>query len=41
MNLSNFYNNLVTNLTAAERIFDILDTDADIVDAKDVTELRI
>lgn len=39
MNLSNFYNNLVTNLTAAERIFDILDTDADIVDAKDVTEL--
>ena len=26
MNLSNFYNNLVTNLTAAERIFDILDT---------------
>lgn len=39
MNLSNFYNNLVTNLTAAERIFDILDTEADIVDAKDVTEL--
>lgn len=36
MNLSNFYNNLVTNLTAAERIFDILDTKADIVDAKDV-----
>lgn len=39
MNLSNFYNNLVTNLTAAERIFDILDTEADIVDAEDVTEL--
>ena len=39
MNLSNFYNNLVTNLTAAERIFDILDTGADIVDADDVTEL--
>lgn len=39
MNLSNFYNNLVTNLTAAERIFDILDTEADIVDAADVTEL--
>ena len=39
MNVSNFYNNLVTNLTAAERIFDILDTDDDIVDAKDVTEL--
>ena len=39
MKISNFYNNLVTNLTAAERIFDILDTDADIVDAIDVTEL--
>ncbi len=39
MNLSNFYNNLVTNLTAAERIFDILDTKADIVDAADVVEL--
>ena len=39
MNLSNFYNNLVTNLTAAERIFDILDTEADIVDADDVIEL--
>ena len=39
MNLSNFYNNLVTNLTAAERIFDILDTEADITDADDVQEL--
>lgn len=39
MNLSNFYNNLVTNLTAAERIFDILDTEPDIVDAADVEEL--
>lgn len=39
MNLSNFYNNLVTNVTAAERIFDILDTKADIVDAADVTNL--
>lgn len=39
MNLSNFYNNLVTNLTAAERIFDILDTQADIVDDAFVTEL--
>lgn len=39
MNLSNFYNNLVTNLTAAERIFDILDTKADIVDDADVTGL--
>lgn len=39
MNLSNFYNNLVTNLTAAERIFDILDTKADIEDDKDVKHL--
>lgn len=39
MNLSNFYNNLVTNLTAAERIFDILDTEPDIVDAEDVETL--
>ena len=39
MNLSNFYNNLITNLTAAERVFDIMDTPADIVDAPDVREL--
>lgn len=39
MNLSNFYNSLVTNLTAAERIFDILDTEAEIVDAPDVMDL--
>ena len=39
MNLSNFYNSLVTNLTAAERIFDILDTEPDIVDMEDVEEL--
>jgi len=39
MNLSNFYNSLVTNLTAAERIFDILDTEPDIVDCEDVQEL--
>ena len=39
MNLSNFYNSLVTNLTAAERIFDILDTEPDIVDQAGVREL--
>lgn len=39
LNLSNFYNSLVTNLTAAERIFDILDTEPDIVDRADVSEL--
>ena len=39
MNLSNFYNQVVTNLAAAERIFDILDTQPDIVDHGDVEEL--
>ncbi len=39
MNLSNFYNQVVTNLTAAERIFDILDTRPDIVDDDGVEEL--
>lgn len=39
MNLSNFYNQVVTNLSAAERIFDILDTNPDICDRKDVVEL--
>lgn len=39
MNLSNFYNSLITNLTAAERIFDILDTEPDIFDKTDVEEL--
>ena len=32
MNLSSFYNTLITNLSAAERIFDILDIEADISD---------
>ncbi|MDO4323945.1 MAG: ABC transporter ATP-binding protein [Lachnospiraceae bacterium] len=31
-NLANFYNKLVTNISAAERIFDILDTPAEITD---------
>lgn len=39
MNLSNFYNQVVTNISAAERIFDILDTEPDIVDESDVAEL--
>lgn len=39
MNLSNFYNQLITNITGAERIFEILDTKPDIVDEKDVQEL--
>lgn len=39
MNLSNFYNQLVTNISAAERIFDILDTEPDIVDESNAIEL--
>lgn len=39
LNLSSFYNNLITNLTAAERIFDILDTQPDITDREGVKEL--
>lgn len=39
MNLSNFYNKLITNMTGAERIFDILDTQPDLTDSFDVTEL--
>lgn len=33
MNISNFYNTLITNFAAAERIFDILDINPDIVDS--------
>ena len=39
MNLSNFYNQLITNISGAERIFDILDTEPDIADAENVSEL--
>lgn len=39
MNLSNFYNQVITNLAAAERIFEILDTEPDIADDENVTEL--
>lgn len=39
MNLSNFYNQIITNLTAAERIFEILDTQPDIADGVKVEEL--
>lgn len=38
-NLANFYNKMVTNLSAAERVFDILDTEPEIVDRKNVYEL--
>lgn len=39
MNLSNFYNQVVTNLSAAERIFDIMDTKPDIANENDAVEL--
>jgi len=39
MNLSNFYNQLITNISGAERIFDILDTKPEIEDSPFVTEL--
>lgn len=41
MNLSNFYNKLVTNISGAERIFDILDTKPEITDASDVKEMPV
>lgn len=34
MNLSNFYNQLITNIAAAERIFEILDTPSEITDSE-------
>ena len=39
MNLSNFYNQIITNLAAAERIFEILDSEPEITDAEDVIEM--
>lgn len=39
MNLSNFYNQLITNITGAERIFEILDTKPEIADSSSVTAL--
>lgn len=39
MNLSNFYNQIITNIAAAERIFEIMDTKANITDAENVIEI--
>lgn len=39
MNLSNFYNQLITNISGAERIFEILDTKSGITDDKDTAKL--
>ena len=39
MNLSNFYTKLITNLSAAERVFEIMDREPEIKDAIDVTDI--
>ncbi|OQX93091.1 MAG: multidrug ABC transporter ATP-binding protein [Tenericutes bacterium 4572_104] len=39
MNLSNFYNQLITNLAGAERIFEILDIEPDISDESEAREM--
>ncbi len=39
MNLSNFYNQLITNMAGAERIFEIMDTPPEITDGTAVSEL--
>lgn len=38
-NLSNFYNQLITNIAGAERIFEVMDTKAEISDATNVTNI--
>ena len=40
-NLANFYNKLITNISAAERIFDIIDTEAEITDGSGAKELPV
>lgn len=39
MNLSNFYNQLITNISGAERVFEIMDTDSELTDAASVTTI--
>lgn len=39
MNLSNFYNQIITNIAAAERIFEILDTPSEITDVDSAKNL--
>ena len=38
-NIANFYNQLITNIAAADRVFEIMDTEAGITDAENVTEM--
>lgn len=39
MNLSNFYNQMITNIAGAERVFEIMDTPSAITDREGVKEL--
>lgn len=39
MNLSNFYNQLITNIAAAERIFEVIDTPSEITDQRAISEM--
>lgn len=39
MNLSQFYNQLVTTVSGAERVFEIMDTEAKLVDKEDAVEM--
>ena len=39
LNLSNLYNQIITNIAAAERVFEILDTSAGITDAENVSQI--
>lgn len=38
-NIAQFYNQVITNISAAERVFEVLDTPAEIKDAPNATEL--
>lgn len=38
-NLASYYNKLVTNISAAERVFDIMDTEAEVTDCEGAYEL--
>ena len=40
MNLSNFYNQLITNISGAERIFEIIDTEPLITDSTSANDLK-
>lgn len=38
-NLASYYNKLVTNISAAQRVFDIMDTEAEVVDMENAYEI--